>query len=112
MLNDGHVLYKASSPVSAAFAATLEPDVVGVHEAEKRLLPLMIGSAPLPYAPNVIGRPSEPEDGTVSCSRQVQVFLKDTESPALKLEMLTLLTVNHGRISDKPELPSLPAVST
>ena len=58
--------------------------------------PLKTGLAPLPYAPNVIGCPAAPEDGTVNCSRQVQPLLNRMESPGLKLETLTLLMVFHA----------------
>jgi hypothetical protein len=55
--------------------------------------PLKIGSAPVPYAPNVIGFPALPLLGTVNCSRHVQPRLKRMLSPGEKDEALTLATV-------------------
>jgi hypothetical protein len=57
----------------------------------------MIGSAPALYAPNVIGFPAGPEDGTVNCSRQVQPFLKRIESPATNEPALTCAIVLNAQ---------------
>ena len=70
--------------------------------------PLMIGCAPVPYAPKVIGLPAEPEDGTVNCSRQVQVLSNRMESPGLNVDVFTLLMVSHGVVGLVPLFASLP----
>jgi len=70
-----------------------------------------MGNAPLPYAPKVIALPAEPEEGTVNCSRQVQVFSKRIESPALKLEVFTLLMVSQGAAVVVPALASFPTTT-
>jgi hypothetical protein len=59
----------------------------------------------------VIGLPVEPEDGTVNCSRQVQVFSKKMESPALKLDVFTLLTVSQGVVLLVPLFKSFPVTT-
>ena len=73
--------------------------------------PVMIGDAPVPYTPKVIGLPAEPEDGTVNCSRQVQVLSNRMESPGLNLDVFTLLTVSHGAEGLVPLLLSLPTTT-
>ena len=56
--------------------------------------PLRIGFAPLPYAPNVIGDPLEPDDGTVSAvPYQMSPRLNRIESPGLNVCALTCAIV-------------------
>ena len=68
----------------------------------------MIGCAPVPYAPKVIGLAAEPEDGTVNCSRQMQVLSSSMESPGLNVDAFTLLMVSHGVAVLVPLFASLP----
>ena len=68
----------------------------------------MIGCAPVPYTPKVIGLPAEPDDGTVNCSRQVQVRSNRMESPGLNVDVFTLLMVSHGVAVLVPLFASLP----
>ena len=56
----------------------------------------MIGAAPVPKTPNVIGAPEAPDEGGLKVSSQVQPLLNRMESPAMKLELLTLLIVLHA----------------
>jgi len=75
--------------------------------------PLRIGFAPLPYAPNVMGDPLEPEDGTVNAvPYQASPRLKRIESPGENVEPFTFAIVCHGAPELVPLLESLPAAAT
>ncbi len=75
--------------------------------------PLTMGFAPLPYAPNVMGEPLLPLDGTVS-ELPYQTFprLNRTESPAENADPFTLERVCQGVPVLVPLLESLPAAAT
>jgi hypothetical protein len=70
------------------------------------------GRFPLPYEPKVMGEMDEPEEGTISCSRQVSPLLKRIESPAEKLRALTWAMVCHGVLVEVPFALSLPELLT
>jgi hypothetical protein len=73
----------------------------------------MIGFAPLPYAPNVMGDPLVPEDGTVSAvPYQMSPRLNRIESPGKKVELFTFATVCQGAPELVPLFESLPAAAT
>ena len=65
-------------PVPSWLAASqiVPPAVVScVQVPLTRFAPLIIGVAPVPYAPKVIGLPALPELGTVNSSRQTSPLL-------------------------------------
>ena len=73
----------------------------------------MIGFAPLPYAPNVMGEPLDPPDGTVSdVPYHTLPLLNKTESPGEKDDALILAIVCQGVPVLVPLLESLPAAAT
>ena len=75
--------------------------------------PLMIGFAPLPYAPNVIGDPLDPLDGAVSAvPYHASPRLKRIESPAENVDPLILPIVCQGCAESVPLLESLPAAAS
>src|ERR1700737_5566720 len=93
--------------------------VVGVSGASTYPLvtssvePLMMGFAPLPYAPNVIGDPLLPLDGAVSeVPYHTSPRLNEIESPATKVNPFTLPIVCQGCAVWSPVLASLPAAAT
>ena len=75
--------------------------------------PLTMGSAPLPYAPNVIGKPLLPLDGTVSeVPYQTSPLLNKTESPAENVDPFTFEMVCQGVPMLVPLFESLPEAAT
>ena len=71
------------------------------------------GFAPLPYAPNVIGDPLDPLDGTVSeVPYQASPRLNRIESPGKNVEPFTFAIVCHGVALLVPLFESLPAAAT
>ena len=66
----------------------------------------MIGFAPVPYAPNVIGEPDAPDDGGHSDSRHVHPLLNSTVSPGARLDPLTRPIVFHAVDTLVPAPPS------
>ena len=60
----------------------------------------MIGFAPLPYAPNVIGEPLDPLDGATSeVPYQISPRLNKIESPAENVDPFTFAIVCHGALA-------------
>jgi hypothetical protein len=84
---------------------------VAAVQLDNAFAPLITGNAPVPYDPKVIWFPELPDVGTVSVSRQVQLFWNSTESPALKLPALTFATVSHGVEVEVPLFESEPTVT-
>ena len=75
--------------------------------------PLMMGFAPLPYAPNVMGEPLLPLDGMVSdVPYQTSPLLNRTKSPAENVDPFTFEMVCQGWPVSVPLLASLPAAAT
>ena len=75
--------------------------------------PLMMGFAPVPYAPNVIGDPLDPLDGATSeVPYQASPRLNKIESPGRKVEAFTFAIVCHGELVLVPVFESLPAAAT
>jgi hypothetical protein len=82
--------------------------------------PLMIGFAPLPYAPNVMGEPDEPFAGAVSvCPYQTSPRLNRTESPGWSVTPAQLFAqpgipgeCAHGVPVVVPLFESVPAAAT
>jgi hypothetical protein len=75
--------------------------------------PLMIGFAPLPYAPNVIGDPLDPLDGAKSdVPYQASPRLNRIESPGENVKPFTFAMVCQGEPELVPLFESLPAAAT
>jgi len=72
-----------------------------------------MGFAPTPYAPNVIGDPDDPLDGTTSeVPYQASPRLNRTESPGEKVDPFTFAIVCQGVPVLVPLFESLPAAAT
>ena len=75
--------------------------------------PLMMGFAPLPYAPNVMGEPLVPLDGIVSeVPYQTSPLLNRTESPAENVDPFTFEMLCQACAVSVPVLASLPVAAT
>jgi hypothetical protein len=73
----------------------------------------MIGFAPVPYAPNVMGDPLDPLEGATSeVPYQASPRWNKIESPGRKVEAFTFATVCHGELLLVPLFVSLPAAAT
>jgi hypothetical protein len=70
----------------------------------------IIGAAPVPYAPKVIGCPAEPEEGITSDPCHISPFLNRMESPAEKEEPFTFEIVFQAAPVEVPALLSFPPV--
>jgi hypothetical protein len=93
--------------VAVVFGARVYPPV------ESSVDPFNTGFAPLPYAPNVIGDPLDPLDGTVSdVPYQISPRLNKIESPGENVAAFTFAIVCHGAPELVPLLESLPAAAT
>ena len=91
----------------SVFGASVYPLVLRFVE------PLMIGFAPLPYAPNVMGDPLVPEDGTVSAvPYQMSPRLNRIESPGENVELFTFAIGLPGRAGASPAVRVAPAAAT
>jgi len=67
----------------------------------------------VPYAPNVIGLPEDPAEGTVSAvPYHATPRLNKIESPGENVDPFTLAIVCHGVLELVPLFVSLPAAAT
>jgi len=74
--------------------------------------PLMMGFAPLPYAPKVMGEPLDPLEGAVSeVPYHTSPRLNKMESPATNADPFTLEIVCQGWRESVLALASLPAAA-
>jgi hypothetical protein len=95
--------------VSATFQTLV---VFWVHPEERRLEPLMIGCAPVPYDANVIGLPALPLCPGIRLSRHVPPALNPTDCPGVSVVALTFAMVCQAVAGVVPLLELLPALST
>lgn len=89
------------------FGASVNPLVVSSVE------PFMIGFAPVPYAPYVIGAPLAPLDAAIKeVPYQISPRLNKIESPAENVDEFTFAIVCQGALIEVPLFASLPAAAT